>query len=331
MTPSPVSLSELESVAELLPAFEFEYLIAHGDSGSVYKARQRSLDRDVAIKITTRGTGVDHSCQAGAKAMAGLNHPNIIRVYDSGEAGGFFYLVMEFVPGSSLEHSARGRAIDPHQASEIIIAACQGLAHAHASGVVHGGITPSDILLNPKCEPKIGNWGASLCKDDNTALQSDVFALGLILRELLTGVSLNSSQAAHAVIPDLKLAMICRKATHPDPAQRYADTTSFGEALSRALIPVKPTPPAQKPQVSPLHRPKPALAVSRGYAGHALVRSCAVIAFLLVSIYGTWSFHHAKQERLTHVQKDQDAKPKAVIVEAEPDRAISTALVSWNH
>jgi serine/threonine protein kinase len=122
-------------VDELLPAFEFEYLIAEGDSGSVFKARQRSLDRDVAIKFIPLVSVGDRSCEASAKAMASLAHPNLIRVYDSREAGGFLYIVMEYVPRKWLGHSARGKAIEPRQASEIVIAACEGLAHAHASGV----------------------------------------------------------------------------------------------------------------------------------------------------------------------------------------------------
>ncbi len=329
MSPTPAAPSELISVAELLPAFEFEYLIAHGDSGSVYKARQRSLDRDVAIKFIPLVSGCDRTCEAGAKAMASLAHPNLIRVYDSGETGGFFYIVMEYVPGKSLGHSARGKVIEPRQASEIVIAACEGLAHAHASGVIHGRIRASDILLTAKCEPKIGNFGAPLHISGKACPRSDVFSLGLILRELLTGITMDAEVSTRAVFPDLRLAAIYRKATHPDPAQRFEDTTSLGEALSRAITPVETAPSAQKRQASPLHRPKPALAVSRGYAGHALVRNCAVIAFLLFSIYGLWGFYQAKQERLTHLQLQEDAKQKVIIAKTKADNAAGTALVSW--
>lgn len=328
MPPTHTSPSELDSVATLLPTFEFEYLIAHGESGSIFKARHRSLDRDVAIKFIPRGTDVDFSKETGAKVMAGLNHPNLIRVYDSGEAGGFFYLVMEYVPGKSLEHSVRGRAIDPKQASEIIIAACEGLAHAHSCGVIHGGITPSNILLNPSCEPKIGNFGNSPCKEGNSDPQTDVFALGLILREMLTGVSRDSSNAASAIVPDMKLAMICRKATHLDPERRYPDASALSEALSRAILPVNNKAPFKKPPTSSLHRPKPVLAASGGYNGKASFGKCAVIAFLLFSIYGVWGLGQAKQERISRLQLEEDAKPKVVIVKAaETDDVANTAFV----
>lgn len=332
MTPTLLSPSDLESVATLLPAFEFECLVAQGDSCSIFKARHRSLDRDVAIKIIPRGSGVDHSNQTGAKVMACLNHPNLIRVYDSGEAGDFFYMVMEFVPGKSLEHSAKGKAIEHKQASEIIIAACEGLAHAHANGVIHGDIKPSDILLTPRCEPKIGNFGNSPSDDGNIATQEDVLALGLILRELLTGVSRDSSNAAHAIVPDMKLAMICRKATHPDPERRYPDASSLGEALARAIMPVTPAAPVRKTQASPLQKPKALLEVSDGYNSSVFFGKCAVIAFLLFSICGVWSFSQAKQERIGRLQQAEDAKPKILIVQAsEPDRMADSALVSWEN
>ena len=330
MSPTPTTPTELISVAELLPAFEFEGLIAHGDSGSVFKARQRSLDRDVAIKFIPLESSADRSCAAGAKAMASLAHPNLIRVYDSGEAGGFFYIVMEYIPGKSLGHSARGKAIEPRQASQIVIAACEGLAHAHASGVIHGSIKPSDILLTAKCEPKIGNFGAQLQIAGDVCPRSDVFSLGLILRELLTGVAMDAEASARAVFPDLRLAAICRKATHPDPAQRYEDTTSLGDALTRAIAPVETAPSAQKRQASPLLRPKPALVVKGGYAGHALVRNCAVIACLLFSIYGLWGYHEAQQERLTRLQLEENAKPKVIFAMPASDVAEGMALVSWD-
>jgi len=329
MTPIPAPPTELESVARLFPAFEFEGLVAHGESGSIFKARHRSLDRDVAIKIIPREPGMDHSDKTGAKMMACLNHPNLIRVYDSGEAGGYFFMVMEYVPGKSLEFCASGKAINPKQACEIIIAVCEGLAHAHANGVIHGGMNPSNILLNAKCEPKISNFGNTPCDEGNAGAQMDVFALGLILRELLTGVSRNSSNAASAIVPDMKLAMICRKATHPDPERRYADASALSEALTRAMMPANHTTPA-KNQQSALQRQKPVLATGGSDQSNAAFGRCAVIALLLFSIFGVWGLGQAKQERITRLQKEEDAKPKIVVVNAaRSDDASNTALVRW--
>jgi serine/threonine protein kinase len=329
MTPTLAPPTELESVARLFPAFEFEGLVAHGESGSIFKARHRSLDRDVAIKIIPRGSGMDHTNKTGAKVMACLNHPNLIRVYDSGEAGGYFFMVMEYVPGKSLEFCASGRAINPKQACEIIIAVCEGLAHAHANGVIHGGVNPSNILLNAKCEPKISNFANTPNNERNDCAQMDVFALGLILRELLTGVSRDSGNAASAIVPDMKLAMICRKATHPDPECRYADAGALSEALTRAMMPTNHASPV-KTQPSALQRPKPLLAKSGTDQSNAAFGRCAVIAFLLFSICGVWSLGQAKQERITRLQKEEDAKPKIVVVNAaRSNDASDTALVRW--
>ena len=92
---------ELEEIAELLPAYEILYFIAKGGMGAVYMARQRSLDRDVAIKILPRHFGEDAefraSFEAEAKSMAKLNHPNLISIYDFGQIDGMLYIIMEMV------------------------------------------------------------------------------------------------------------------------------------------------------------------------------------------------------------------------------------------
>lgn len=325
MSHAPTTPSGFDPVVEhLQPAFDFDCLISEGATGSVYKARQSSLDRDVAIRILPRGS-------SGAKAMACLAHPNLIRMFDSGEMNEISYTVMEYVPGKSLRHSAKGSPIDPRQAVGIVLAACEGLAHAHGNGICHGALTPAHILLTPKCEPKIGNFGLGreaaytapeLVGDTNRPTPAtDVFALGVILHELLTGIPQGG------VVPDLRLAAICRKATHADPAQRYPDTSALSTALSRWLAPPKPLPtPAVQRRHNTLHRPKPTLAAS---PGHSMVRNCAVIALLLFSIYGLWGIYQAKQERLAQLQQREDAKPKVIIVRAQPDA--TSALARRNH
>ncbi|MBT8044440.1 MAG: protein kinase, partial [Verrucomicrobiae bacterium] len=129
MDPTPEQTHfEAPAIEELqpnFPAYEIEDFIAQGGMGAVYKARQISLDRSVAIKILPREFGEDptfrKSFEAEAKAMARLNHPNLIGVYDFGEVDGMLFLIMEFVHGKSLFHSSHGIAIDPTQAAEIIL------------------------------------------------------------------------------------------------------------------------------------------------------------------------------------------------------------------
>jgi len=245
MSSSPFEVPKIESLAVLLPNYEFDHLIARGGMGVVYKARQISLDRDVAFKVLPREFGIDplfRACfEAEAKAMARLRHNNLISVYDFGDVDGLLYIVMEYVPGKSLHHSAHGKAINPKQAVEIIIAACEGIHHAHENGIIHRDFKPGNILLTPDREPKLGDFGLALstganglpmgspgymapelikCPKTGTA-QSDIFAIGAVLRELLTGFPAEFADSEKAIVPDVKLAAICRKATHVDAAQRY--------------------------------------------------------------------------------------------------------------
>jgi serine/threonine protein kinase len=339
MTTNLNGLSELDSIAALLPAFEFQGLIARGAAGAVYKARQRSLDRDVAIRIIPREQGEDPAFRtwfkAGVKAMANLTHPSLIRVFDSGDVDGLHYLVMEYVPGKSLHHSARGKAIEPRQAAQIVIAACQGLAHAHGNGIVHRAIKPTDILLTPKCEPKIGNFGFARHNPPDACAymapevadgrsfgnpQSDVYAIGVVLRELLTGIPAGSTEAQRIVIPDPGLAAVCRKATHPDPALRYPDAAALAEALKRWSASRTLKPSVRQRQATP-HRPKPApFPYPSPKQGRPLLRNCAVIACLLVAIQGTWGIYQKKQQELARLQQAEPAKPRIIIVKAEPPK-----------
>lgn len=344
MSPTPFQIPDIDSVAGFLPAFDFECLIARGGMGVIFKARQCSLDRDVAIKILPRELGDDpvfrSSFEAEAKAMARLAHPNLIRVYDYGDLDGLLYIVMEYVAGKSLYHSANGKAIDPRQAVEIVIATCKGLANAHENGIVHRDIKPANILLTPHCEPKIGDFGLARCTHadiDGLAMgtpaymapevvsqpekgdpQSDVYAVGVVLRELLSGVPADDPNAAKAVVPDLKLAAICRKATHPDRSMRYADASALASQLDRWMNPKtigttapatwRPNRPRPKATVLPIRRPA---------AGRGFLKSCAIIALLLCSVYVTWSVYDARLESITRQQRIEDEKPKVIIVKAE--------------
>lgn len=344
MSPNPFALPEISSLAELLPGYEFDCLIAQGGMGAVYKARQRSLDRDVAIKVLPRELGDDplfrSSFQSEARAMARLAHPNLIRIYDSGNLDGLLYIVMEYVPGKSLFHSAHGKAIDPKQAVEIVLAACLGLGHAHGNGIIHRDIKPANILLTPKREPKIGDFGLARCTRtdaDGLAMgtpaymapeaiahpekgdpQSDVFAIGVVLRELLTGIPAGTVDAAKPVISDLRLAAICRKATQANPLARYPDAASLAGQLTRWLETRTSNSVAPARQTG-THPPKPARLASQGSGAHrTLLKNCAIITFLLCAICLTWRIYQNKAVEIARQQLEQNAKPSIIVVKAEP-------------
>jgi serine/threonine protein kinase len=239
-------------LAPLFPGYEIECLIATGGMGAVYAAVQKSLDRSVAIKILPPELSADanfrEGFQAEAKAMARLNHPNLIGVYDSGEVSGMLYIIMEFVPGQSLFHSSHGIAIDPTEVIRIVSGICSGLAHAHDNGIIHRDIKPANILLDLNANPKIGDFGLARPADRQiqegeeifgtphyTAPEvvsspqavdhrADIFSLGVILHELLTGcLPADDPRTASAIsYCDPRFDAIIRRATDPYPAHRYS-------------------------------------------------------------------------------------------------------------
>jgi serine/threonine protein kinase len=292
-----------------------------------------------------------------AKAMASLAHPGLIRVYDSGEVAGLPFVVMEYVPGNSLRQSAQGRAVDPRQAVQIVLAACQGLSHAHGKGIAHGAIRPANILLTPKCEPKIGNFGLTQQvrhdEADSSAYlapeaadgsrsgnpQTDVYAIGVILQELLTGIPAGTMDAAPIALPDPKLAEICRKAAHPDPARRYSDAGTLAEALLQWLASRAPLRAPIQRQAS-AYRPKsasvskaPAVSYPSSRAGRGMLVHCTVIALLLLAINGVWGAYQTKKDTLARLRNMEDAKPRVIIIEAEPVKesphAIDPSIVQF--
>ncbi|MFC7338383.1 protein kinase [Haloferula chungangensis] len=250
---------ELEHLAELLPAYDFESFIAQGGMGAVYKATQRSLDRTVAIKILPREFGEDpefrESFETEAKAMAKLNHPNLLGVYDYGDIEGMPYIVMEFVDGKSLYHSAWNKVIEPEQAIQIVRGICEGLGHAHEHGILHRDIKPANILLNSKAQPKIGDFGLAQQTDaagtgevmgtpgyaapelihspDQAGIGTDIYAVGIILHELITGQR-PDPQGIEKPEPsgDRGLDAIWQKATDPVISKRYQSAAEMAAALA---------------------------------------------------------------------------------------------------
>ena len=253
--PTPKALSSL------LPAFEFTDLIATHEQGAVYLAMQRSLEREVAVKILAPSISGQpefrQSFETTARTMARLNHPNLISVYDSGFVDGMLYFVMEFVPGKSLERSSHGQVVEFNQALLLIEGTCAGLHHAHSNGIFHGALTPASILLNQNADPKIGNFGftqpmaagraiasadasftapearADITRADH---RSDIYSVGAILYKLITGIPHSADAAAPSTLTDCPPGIddVWRQATGQDPATRFADIPALQSALTAA-------------------------------------------------------------------------------------------------
>ena len=260
--PNPVEFvaPSIEELTPLFPAYEIEAFIAQGGMGAVYRATQRSLDRPVAIKILPREFGEDESFRASfeaeAKAMAKLNHPNLIGVYDFGDIDGMLFIVMEFVEGKALYYSVHGKVIDPLVAFEMVSTISRGLAHAHTGGIIHRDIKPANVLLDLDANPKIGDFGLArpldqdrsggvvfgtpgytapeVYKSDHPVDQrSDIFSIGALLFELLSGKHPVADSTSMAIGNDPRVDAILKKATHADPAQRYHDARDLADALDK--------------------------------------------------------------------------------------------------
>ena len=279
-TPPQFKAPTTEELQQLLPAYDVLSFIAKGGMGAVYKAHQKSLERNVAIKILPREFGEDHDFRRRfedeAKAMAKLNHPNLISVYDFGEVDHMLYIVMEFVDGKSFHESFHGRAIAEKEVAHLVAGICEGLAHAHEAGILHRDIKPANILLDSKNRPKIGDFGLARLTEETEGegiiygtpdyiapeviknpgavdTRSDVFSTGVILYELLTGKLPEKRYIPASQIEDVdpRFDKIVRRATHPSPMLRFADGEAMAsdlkmlqEALDNQVTSIVTAPPA---------------------------------------------------------------------------------------
>ena len=162
-SPSPFQPPSLEEVARLFPQLEILAFIGKGGMGAVYKARQPALDRLVALKIlppqAAGGPGFAERFNREARALARLNHPNIVAVHEFGQAGGLPFFIMEFVDGLTLRQLEQAARLSPDEALRIVPQICEALQYAHDEGIVHRDIKPENILIDKKGRVKIADFG----------------------------------------------------------------------------------------------------------------------------------------------------------------------------
>lgn len=252
--PEPQSLQE---VARLFPQLEIVSLIGRGGMGAVYKARQPALDRFVALKLLTVPPADTHGFAERftreARALARLNHGNIVTVYEFGEREGYFFLLMEFVDGVNLRELLQQKTITPAQALAIIPKVCDALQFAHEQGVVHRDIKPENILLDKRGQVKIADFGIAKIINPNSPgttnltnaqdrigtphymapeqvessksvdHRADIYSLGVVFYELLTGeLPLGRfSPPSQKVQIDVRLDEVVLRALEKEPARRF--------------------------------------------------------------------------------------------------------------
>ena len=261
--------------------YEVEELVGHGGMSSVYKARDSLLERNVALKILHEQYNADDDFverfKREARAVAQLQHPNIVTVIDRGEEDDRQFIVFEYIDGENLkERVVRKGRLDVREALEIAAEVARGLAFAHSQGLVHRDVKPQNVLLNGDGRAKVTDFGIarSLAVDSMTQTgtvlgttnyiapeqasgepvdaQSDVYALGVVLYEMLAGEVPFSGESFVAVamkhvhepppnlldarrdVP-LRVAAAVDRALEKDPEQRFGSMDAFASELEACL------------------------------------------------------------------------------------------------
>jgi WD40 repeat protein/tRNA A-37 threonylcarbamoyl transferase component Bud32 len=281
-----------------LPGYEILGELGRGGMGVVYKARQVRLNRAAALKMILAGqhAGAESAARflGEAAAVAKLQHPNIVQIFHIDEHAGFPYFEMEFVGGGSLAARLDGTPRPPRQAARLVETLAGAMAEAHRQGVVHRDLKPGNILLTPDGVPKVADFGLAKLLNVESGLTrtdsilgspsymapeqaegktkdvgpaADIYALGAILYELLTGrppfrgatvlETLEQVKTAEPVPPSRLVPGLPRdaetialKCLQKDPAKRYESATALAEDLRRYQagepIVARPVGPAER-------------------------------------------------------------------------------------
>lgn len=251
----PFKVPTVEEMGELLPQYEFEKLAAFGGMGAVYRAKQVSLERPVAIKILPPEFGQQEDFaerfKAEARAMAKLNHTHIVAVYDFGiTKSGHLYLVMEWVEGPTLHTMIHQGSLPARKAANLAMQLCDALAYAHHHKILHRDIKPGNIMVNEEGQVKVADFGLArpitgeaeenpygtpdyaapeILGKGAVDQRADIYAAGVVLYEMLTGrVPQQPRRSVQEYAPLSKSwDELIDKATHADLAQRFQDANEF--------------------------------------------------------------------------------------------------------
>ena len=247
-----------------LPQFRFEALAACGGMGAVYKAYQESLDRRVAVKILPPEFGAEKEFtdrfKVEARAMAKLNHTNIVGVYDFGiTGGGHLYLVMEWIEGRSLHDLIHKGSLSLRKATNLAMQLCEALTFAHEHQIIHRDINPGNIMVNDADHVKVADFGLARPNTGEAEEENpfgtpdyaapeirggsvvdhrvDIFATGVVLYEMLTGTVPGNPRRSVTEFAKVSTRWdeIINKATHPDPGKRYQDAGEFRAHINVAM------------------------------------------------------------------------------------------------
>jgi serine/threonine-protein kinase len=312
-----------------LPGYEILELLGRGGMGVVYKARHLLLNRLVALKVIAAGgqanAGERARFRTEAEAIARLQHPHVVQIYEVGEHQGLPYLALEFVAGGSLAERLDGTPLPARQAARLVADLAGALHAAHGRGLVHRDLKPANVLLTEDGAPKVSDFGLAKLLDlgigptasgevlgtpsymapeqaDSRGRAvgpaADVYALGAILYELLTGrPPFRAATAMETVVQVLleepvpprrlqpatprDLETICLKCLHKDPRRRYPSAAALAGDLERFLHdePIRARPVGRAERVWRWAKHRPLAAALAG------VSASAVLGLLALSLW----------------------------------------------
>ena len=324
-TKNPVPGTRLGYVGD----YELLEEIARGGMGVVYRARQTSLKRIVAVKMIRSGelagaTEVKRF-RAEAEAAAQLQHPNIVAIHEIGEHEGRHFFSMDFVAGKNLAQIADGKPVAERQAAEWVGSIAEAVQFAHQRGVLHRDLKPQNILVDAEGRPHVTDFGlAKNLRADSGVTQagavmgspsymapeqargrndlvgpaSDVYALGAVLYELLTGRAPfrgeSPVETLHRVVNDevarpgslnpgvsADLETICLKCLEKDPTLRYPTARALAEDVARFLA-------GEPVQARPANAFRRAMSWSRRHRSAVTALASLAILGLVALAYALW-------------------------------------------
>jgi serine/threonine-protein kinase len=334
----PSTLDEAESLAQV-PGYTVTEVLGSGGMAIVYKGIQRKLDRDVAIKMMFSSCYPPWAAAAlshEAKAIAALRHPNIVQVYDVGEVDRRPYFIMEYMCGGTLAQKLAGVPMPVADAAEMIVILARAVEAAHQRGIVHRDLKPGNVLLTVDGTPKVSDFGLAtriqgeqrvsptgikgrigtpsymapeqaLGQQDIIGPLADIYALGAILYELLTGRPPYRGESAAETERQLlsqdpvapsrlnsrvpgDLETICLKCLEKEPNRRYATASALAEDVAH----FQKGEPIEARRVGRLER---SLKLVRRHPAAATAMATAAVLALVLATVGTWIVSQRSADR----------------------------------